>query len=63
MAARYRRILVLKTGSAFPDLFLLWTDLCCRRKRQTDGSEKSIKSGRLKKLLKLLKIFKKFLYM
>lgn len=60
MAARYRRILVLKTGSVFPDLFLLWTDLCCRRKRQTDGAEKSIKSGRLKKLLK---IFKKFLYM
>lgn len=57
MAARYRRILVLKTGSAFPDLFLLWTDLCCRRKRQTDGTEKSIKSGRLKKITEITENF------
>ena len=57
MAARYRRILVFKTGSAFPDLFLLWTDLCCRRKRQTDGTEKSIKSGRLKKITEITENF------
>lgn len=57
MAARYRRILVLKTGSAFPDLFLLWTDLCCRRKRQTDGTEKFIKSGRLKKITEITENF------
>ena len=49
---------MLKTGSVFPDLFLVWAALCCRRERQTDGTERSIKKRAPEKITEIfLKIF------